>query len=140
VDYVCGTLAGDVDRVGVGETEGGGEKELNPMGERVVVNPGASGAEPTPAVPLDYGHGTHAGDVWRRFTAATAERMHGAAQFAGMVIAMIGGPRQLAFAVGLMFLAGGVTDAMSRWGDGVFAACVGGFLVGLAVPVPKRKG
>jgi hypothetical protein len=120
------------------------------MGERVVVNPRADdrpaespraprGPSADPA-PLDYGHGTRAGDVGRRIIAELRQRLAGAAQFAGMLTELIGGPRQLIFAVGLMFLAGGFADALSRGDDGVFAACVGGLLIGLVLPVPGRKG
>src|SRR5690349_18080554 len=109
------------------------------MGERVVVNPAAaSSEEPARVVPLEYGHGGRASDWWRRFSAAFAERAVGAIQFLGMMIGLIGGVRQLVFAIGLAFLAGGLADALSHGHDeAVIAMSFGGFLIGLVLPVPK---
>jgi len=113
------------------------------MGERVVINPASAAPSEAPprVVPLDYGHGGRASDWWRKFSAAFAERAAGAIQFLGMMIGLIGGVRQLVFAIGLAFLAGGLADALSHGhDDAVIAKSFGGFLIGLVLPVPKRKG
>jgi hypothetical protein len=121
------------------------------MGERVVVNRRAderpaespptgakASADPAPKVPLDYGHGSRAEDAILRIIAMLREWV--ASGYAALRAEVTKRPRQLIFAIGLMCLAGGFADALSRNAGGVFAASIGGLLIGLVLPIAWRKG
>jgi hypothetical protein len=105
--------------------------------------PGAATAHSSakPAVPLDYGHEDHVGDFSRRVSAGAAERFDGFFQFIGMIIAMIGGLRQIIFAVGLGLFVEGLGEVIARNPDavGLHVMAIGAGLIGLCIPLRKSK-
>ncbi|MGB7158478.1 MAG: hypothetical protein WBD40_10465 [Tepidisphaeraceae bacterium] len=120
------------------------------MGERVVINPAAV-KEPTPAVPLGYGHGGRRGDTWRRFSSTVragaadgwrAVRTSSAELLPAVVqlIIRLGGWRQIGFALGLGFVLAGIGVAMDRSGDASFLMWLGGLLIGLCLRIHALKG
>ena len=79
---------------------------------------------------------------WQRARADGAERIDGAARFVGQMIGLLGGVRQVGFALALTMLAGGLGDCLSAptAGDaGASWMAVGGLLLGLVVPAPGRR-
>jgi hypothetical protein len=122
------------------------------MGERVVINPAAA-REPTPAVPLGYGHGGRRSDAWRQFTSTMRTAFGDAWRrlrpkldeasntlVAGFerLIALAGGWRQAGFAIGLAFICGGIGFAIAD--EAVLMMWLGGLLVGLTLRVGALKG
>lgn len=94
-----------------------------------------------PVVPLEYGRdGRHADGLLRRASDDVNARVGGLAEFTGMLIGAVGGGRQLVLALGLAFAANGVGLMLDRvGGDGHTWLAVGAFLVGLVIPVPRRR-
>ncbi len=98
------------------------------MGERVVVNPAEAkpAAEPRRVVPLGYG----------RTEGAFARADH-------VVRGTLGGWRRVGFAFGVSLAGAGLTfgfaDGMGRE-EAAFLVLVGGFLLGLTVPVRGLDG
>ena len=99
------------------------------------------------AIPLDYGHEP---SRWKKFWARVMSlyrrwedrwfRSIGYAFAAGATA--LGGASQLTLAFGLAFLAGGMGLAIEGYASssGPFWMWLGGFLVGLAIPLPKKPG
>ena len=100
------------------------------MGERVVIDPAAQGAErtarqqqsppPRPAVPLDYGH--------------AESKLSGAE----VLVRRLGGWRRIVFSLGTGCLAAGFAYGTADWPQSDVAAMLaglGGLLVGLAAPL-----
>ena len=92
--------------------------------------------------PLDYGFAERKSTGWwRRLRGGIAERVAGFWVFAGQMVALVGEIRQLIFAVGFATLAGGLGICLERGFDtsGPCWMWFGGFVVGVCVPVPKRR-
>ena len=85
-------------------------------------------SEPVPVVPLDYGHADQNGFI-RRVLASVRQSFVESCYFWGRVVRVVGGPRQLLFALGLAFVFGTFAPTMA----------LGGFLIGLAYPLPRRS-
>jgi hypothetical protein len=97
---------------------------------------------PTKPVTLDYGRAESMSSSWyRRFWAGVQERVDGVFHFVGLLIYFVGGPRQAGFAFGLASLAGGLGLCLQRdvANDGPYWMWVGGFLVGLVLPLPAKR-
>ena len=98
------------------------------MGERVVVNLAEAkpAAEPRRVVPLGYGHADG-----------------GFARVDHVVRGTLGGWRRVGFAFGVSLASGGLTyafaDRLGREGA-TFLVLLGGFLLGLTVPVRSLDG
>jgi hypothetical protein len=92
------------------------------------------------AIPLDYGR---AEPFWKRFTTWLREYFGQYWESIGYCLGMLayfaGGTRQLVFAFGLAFIAGGFGMAIEHGdgGSGSFWMWIGGFLIGLVIPIPK---
>jgi hypothetical protein len=104
----------------------------------------ASNQSPS-GIPLDYGHeNPHWERAWSRFRAHFHEHFDKAAESIGYVWALaaslVGGNKQLMLALGTAFLAGGLGIAIEREfsGWGPFWMWIGGLLIGLVIPAPKR--
>jgi hypothetical protein len=110
------------------------------MGERVVVNP--SREEPARVVPLDYGHGSPAGDgmrrVWRRVRETGDALLALLWRRVNAGVRAVGGARQVVFAIGLASVLGGLGDVLGRFSDGagIFWMVIGGVMIGLSVRFP----
>lgn len=98
-------------------------------------------ADPSrPAVPLDYGRGNPAGDWWRKARGEVNEHFDGVFEFIGMLIGMLGGARQLLWAIGIGLCATGLGLALSQGsGKGHVLIGIGASIIGLIVPAPKRR-
>ena len=97
------------------------------MGERVYVRPHEPRGqdpfvEPEAGVPLDYHQDTRA-DRWRQWRAT---------------VTLLGGYRQIGFAVGLGFVLAAAGAAL-RSDEASFFGFVGGVLIGLCVRVPRWR-
>jgi hypothetical protein len=98
-----------------------------------------------PDVTLDYGHGDSPlfptfRRWWTRGRADVQERFDGLYEFIGAILAMLGGVRQVLFAIALACVLAGLgmslqpADAFTtgpRWMG------VGGFLLGLVIPLKR---
>jgi hypothetical protein len=98
-----------------------------------------------PDVTLDYGHGDSPlfptfRRWWTRGRADVQERFDGLYEFIGAILAMLGGIRQVLFAIALSCVLAGLgmslqpADAFTigpRWMG------VGGFLLGLVIPLKR---
>ena len=94
-----------------------------------------------PDMTIDYGHSEPAARRWWNVGRADVQaRLDGAAEFLGIVLAAIGGPRRLAFAVALTLLAGGLGDCLAHGLpiDGPDVMALGGGLLGFVLPLPRR--
>lgn len=122
------------------------------MGERVVINPAAA-KEPILAVPLGYGRGGHAGDLWQRFRTTARTIAHdvrwrlvpwldAVSDTVGRalepLIIALGGWRQLGFAFGLAFIGGGIGFAIAD--EAVLMMWLGGLLIGLCLRIRALRG
>jgi hypothetical protein len=98
-------------------------------------------SEQTSGVHIDYGHEP---SRWQRFTAAIRHYFDTYWEDVGFTVGALadlaGGTRQLLFAFGLAFLAGGFAIAIERDSSSApFWMWLGGFLLGLAIPLPKSN-
>ncbi len=77
---------------------------------------------------------------WIRSRADVQERMDGFWEFLGMVVAMLGGWRQIMLAVAIASFAGGLGICIERefYTSGHLWMAMGGFIAGLLIPL-KRK-
>jgi hypothetical protein len=97
----------------------------------------------SPDVTLDYGQEPpRYRNWWTRARADVQERIDGALEFIGAIAYALGGWRQVIFAASLACLAGGLGLSLE---DGFFSTghrwmSVGGFLLGLVLPLKKRDG
>ena len=112
------------------------------MGERVDIRGGASAGESSPP-PIDYGRADPVGDRTRRFRGFFTERIDGVSQFFGEVIGMLGGTRRAGFCTAIACLTGGLGACLraGRFGGGgwgVFWMTVGGFWLGMYLPLAKK--
>jgi hypothetical protein len=100
-----------------------------------------SSSNPSSPRPIPLGYGTGSGGNLRgRLSAGVNERIDGAAEFLGMLIAAAGGMRQLGLAFGLAFIGNGAGLVIDRgFSNGHSWIAVGAFLVGLILPVPLRR-
>lgn len=94
-----------------------------------------------PDVTLDYGQtspGYHS--WWTRARADVQERVDGLLEFLGAIAYALGGWRQVIFAASLACLAGGLGLSIedSFYATGHRWMSVGGFLLGLVLPLRKR--
>jgi hypothetical protein len=97
------------------------------MGEQVRVRAASEfGSPPRPAVPLQYA-GPDASRLWKEKAAG--------------IVMLLGGPHQIAFAVGLACVGAGLGewDWFDGSGDAAGWFFFGGLFLGFAVPVPRRK-
>ena len=111
------------------------------MGERVQVGRVEPSADASPSVPppIDYGRSDPVGDRSRGFTAFFRERFDGVLEFIGQLLAALGGPRRVGFAVALACLAGGLGDCIrGGTGWGVFWMTIGGFWLAFYLPMSRK--
>ncbi len=98
--------------------------------------------ERTPDLTLDYGRPepTAVKRWWDRARAEVQDRIDGVLEFAGMLLAAVGGPRRVAMVVAFALLAGGLGDCLQRdpASDGPDVMAVGGALLGCLLPLPRR--
>jgi hypothetical protein len=113
------------------------------MGERVQVGSdiGEERADPVRVPPpIDYSRADSIGDWWRRFAGFFRENIHGAFEFIGEILGIFGGPRRTGFAIAIACLSGGLGACIATWHtSGVFWMTIGGFLLGLYLPMPKKS-
>jgi len=111
------------------------------MGERVHVGRvEAPGDAPSPSSPpIDYGRADPVGDRSRRVTGFFRERVDGVLEFIGQLLAALGGPRRVGFAVALACLAGGLGECIrGGTGWGVFWMTIGGFWLAFYLPMSRH--
>jgi hypothetical protein len=106
----------------------------------------AENSETGSTIPLDYGRKSYGPrGWWARLTGWFQERFEfwweSVGYCLGMGLFLAGGPRQLVVAFGMAFLAGGLGLAIEgeSFSSGHFWMWVGGFMVGLIVPIPKTS-
>ena len=105
-----------------------------------MVKKDATAAGPEPVIPLGYGRGSPGGDFGRRVSAGFNERLDGVAEFGGMLVAALGGRRQLLLALGMAFAAYGLGLVLAGpRASGPGWMWIGAFLIGLVIPVPSRR-
>jgi hypothetical protein len=95
-----------------------------------------------PGVKLDYaGPRSESSSGLKRLWAEIAERVDGFLEFIGLITYYIGGLRRVGLAIGFACLAWGVGICLDRelLTDGPHWMCVGGFLVGLFLPLPAKR-
>lgn len=93
-----------------------------------------------PAEKIDYGRPGPENGFAAKIGAWFGERLSGVAEFIGMLIAMCGitgGQLKLAFGFG--FLAAGFGLTMLNSHRGIFWMFLGAFLIGLSVPLSRKK-
>jgi hypothetical protein len=92
---------------------------------------------------LDYGRAESTPSAWyRRFWTAVQERIDGIFKFLGLVIYFLGGLRQVGLALALAYLADGLGLCLQRdptLFEGPHYMWVGGFLLGLVLPLPSKR-
>ena len=113
------------------------------MGERVVIHdePPLASETPPQGVPLGYGRGDSGGDAWRWIVAHGRAWIHAFEELLKILIPLLGGWRQILFALGLAFCLGGAGYGFDRYGgEAPFMMFVGGFIIGLVIRVPLLKG
>ena len=99
---------------------------------------------PPPVPPIDYSSASPQ-TSWDKFVIFWRDTIDGCWEFFGMIFSGLavyaGGSRQVVFAFGLAFLAGGLGEALeTQFGaGGPFWMFIGGFLVGLVLPVGIKK-
>jgi hypothetical protein len=105
---------------------------------------GTNTATPQSSVPpLDFGPPPQTS--WDKFVIFWRDTIDGCWEFFGMIFSGLavyaGGSRQVVFAFGLAFLAGGLGEALeTQFGaGGPFWMFIGGFLIGLVLPVGIKK-
>ena len=93
-----------------------------------------------PAVPLDYGRSNPAGEWWRKVCGEINQHFDGVFEFLGMLIGMLGGARQLMWAIGIGLSAYGLGRTLNPgFGHGPLLIAIGASIIGLIVPAPKRR-
>jgi hypothetical protein len=95
-----------------------------------------------PDVTLDYGHEQpRVQSWWTRARADVQERIDGVIEFLGALAYAVGGWRQVWFGVALSAVLGGLGMCFDPWGytTGPRWMGVGGFILGLVLPIKKRK-
>ena len=108
------------------------------MGERVVIRDEPPLASEAPRQPLHYGHRDRAGD-WERWISAHLKALGDAfKELLRIIIPILGGWRQIIFALGLAFVLSGIGYCFDRWGTGPSWMFIGGLMIGLIVRVPLR--
>jgi len=102
----------------------------------------ANGPARQPDLTIDYGHAEPTARRWWNYTRADVQaRLDGILEFLGMVLAMVGGGRRVAFALALLLLAGGLGDClpMGAATDGPMFMALGGGILGFLLPLPRRS-
>ena len=89
---------------------------------------------------LEYGLRDRIGDTRRRLRAWLLERLYGAGRFIGVFVALAGGWRQTAFALGLGATLGGLGHCLTYHGSdgGVWWMFIGGVAIGLSIRAPRK--
>jgi hypothetical protein len=92
-------------------------------------------------VPLEYGRSDRIADATRNLKAEFWQRVHGVAYFLGVLLGAAGGLRQVAWAIGLTCALGGLGDCLAGhyFTPGPMWMALGGFLIGLAFPLPSAN-
>jgi hypothetical protein len=98
----------------------------------------ASKAAP-PAIPLDYGVRDGAGSRWRSIVGGFYERLEGTILFFWMLLVLLGGIRQVLWAIGCALAAYGLGLSIhGEGGNGPRLLGWGVFLAASVVPAPGR--
>jgi hypothetical protein len=95
-----------------------------------------------PGVKLDYAGSQVVPLTWlKRLWAEIAERVDGFLEFIGLVTYYIGGLRRVGLAIGFACLGWGVGICLDPQllTDGPHWMCVGGFFLGLFLPLPTKR-
>ena len=91
---------------------------------------------------LEYGHAEpRRTRLLAQARAVVQERVDGTFEFLGMVLAMVGGGRQLGLSVGLALFAGGLGECLTRYDgqSGPGRMALGGLVLGLVVRLPVKR-
>ena len=95
-----------------------------------------------PDITIDYGRAEPTARRWWNSSRADVQaRIDGAFEFAGIVLAAVGGGRRVAFALALMLLAGGLGDCLPLGNvtDGPMFMALGAGILGFVLPLPRRS-
>jgi hypothetical protein len=91
-------------------------------------------------IPLGYGRAGRGGNFRSWLSAGVNERVDGVAQFLGMLVGAAGGARQLGLAFGLACVGNGVGLLFDHgFANGHTWIAGGAFILGLVLPVPRRR-